>query len=149
MGTVEAWSFTTNDGSLSATLDIKYADCGSLSTKPNLSDRIVGDGQCSQSTNQFLMNRTSNNVKNVPYSETYTLGTAWWYADDDYWYPMSVSEFSNVFGDGVDAIVWRVCTSCKKSHQSIYYKRLTPMKDASQMLNILKNSFVEETNTMA
>jgi len=152
---VEAYSFKySSEGLPVISLAIQFQDCGALSQVEQLSDRVVGEGNCPAAVDRFLSTRT-----NGPYRQ----GTPYWYADEtywipiigkgsQYWYPMDKIDFqeeiANKGTDGVGTIIRRICTSCRRSHRDIYYKRLTPIPSNMDLMEILLNAWVQDNNVM-
>jgi hypothetical protein len=134
--------------SFTVTLDIQYTPCSTtLSNVAKLSEHVVGAGNCPSAVNDFLESRH------------YTLGSAWWYANPAEWMPIAgqgkqywpnignsvLLESLAAVNDGIGAIIWRVCTSCTRSHRNIYYKRLTAVPDMD-FLELLLNSWSSSNN---
>lgn len=89
----------------------------------------------------------------------YKRGDAWWYADEEHWIPaigigflyhpeMSSDLFKRAFDASSSKTIRRVCKSCIPSHRDIYYKRLTPVPESLDLLDMLKNTFSSTNNVL-
>jgi len=90
----------------------------------------------------------------------YKRGNAWWYADEEHWTPVggigfmyhpeiSSDDFKRAFKSSSTNVIRRVCKSCIPSHRDIYYKRITPVPDSLDLLDMLKNSFSSTNNVLS
>merc|ERR1712226_1262208 len=56
--------------------------------------------------------------------------------------------FKEILASRTNPIIRRVCPNCVASHRDIYYKRLTPIPDDMDILDYMKNKWLEEHNVM-
>lgn len=56
--------------------------------------------------------------------------------------------FRTIFEQSPNKIVLRVCITCNKSHQFIYYKRITPLPEDMDLQDYLKNHWKSESNSL-
>ena len=155
--TNEALTYSVINGELEVemiTASVSFEDCPTKDLSQHakstynidLSDHLVGAGNCKTSKDEihnekyWVPTQIKNNYADIPEDKWELVagkGTTWWPVKQN-------TESDNTILDKYDAefreklgmppfVVRRYCESCAETHRDIYYKRLTPLPEASEL----------------
>ena len=148
-------------------INIQFQACQGANNKNNdlnaFVQQLVNDGKLSTDQQQTFNDHVVGN-NNCPTVVDDMLGDAGFKPGFD----IDETKWSFVVGEGFDdqhpmidtrivqermeaqdvPIIRRVCPSCKHTHRDIYYRRLTPMPDGFNLLDVLMNNWFDDNNVL-
>mmetsp|Transcript_614 Transcript_614/g.699 ORF Transcript_614/g.699 Transcript_614/m.699 type:complete len:819 (-) Transcript_614:14-2470(-) len=160
----------TNAPGFSSTIDnvkLQYQACQGANNKNNdleaFVEQLVNDGKLSTTEQDIFKTRVvgDNNcpiaIENLYDAKGFEIGhniddTKWRFVSGeefDDWYPIMNHLLVKEMVEALEVpIVRRVCPSCVDSHKDIYYRRLTTMPASFNLLDTLKNNWVDTDNLL-
>jgi len=108
---------------------------------------IVGNNQCQNTIDAFLEARGYK--PGIALDEagwTYVVGEGDLMQKDNQIY--DGLKVTTMFNESPNKIMRRVCTECYNSHKDIFYKRLTPLPENFDILNLMMNDWTNTNNVL-
>jgi len=166
---IETYTFSFTAGSspsdstfwpVSFSSDLSFSQCNNENSLLSHYKDIATDGNAKKLADDHIVDDCEEPTEKFMNSKFYVPGSLPTYVDETKWEKVVGEGFLYSPSNGDEAfralvgktapynLIRRVCVSCWKSHQDIYYKRLTEIPDDLDFLDLFMNNWADEPNNV-